>query len=219
MGVIAVGVLVAVFIPLTFDPTGAPTGIALVQLNRTDVILISTFDNFEWAGAEDFVTHSSNTPKSSIELFDNYRLSILRFKDSVTSPPFETAHWTSAIPPQFDNSSATVNINLYWYKNENPTGSGGGNGTCWNVGLAGVSQFEPLNIPTFSNKTSCVTTNNELDTLFIEEFMFNATEHNLATRDWVSVLIGRDVFNPIDDYNKETNFLGVRIIWESDESG
>lgn len=256
VGLIAIGVIGAVFIPLAFDTqTGAfnnaichiflfsggqldcdqpddtfnflagagiqltaidnktlfinATSVPLGSLNRTDVIAISQFDNFDWAGASDYVTKSSNSPSSAVEAFDNYRLAVLRYKDANPSG-VDAAHWTNAIPVAFDNSSATIDLDLYWYRDT----VGNDAPHCWGVSLFGWSEFDMLNIVYPPAKIKCIINQNATDVLYIENFQFNNTEHNVFGQDFVSVQVTREIDNPTDTFNREVNFLGTRIIWE-----
>lgn len=210
IGVIAIGVLIAVFIPLTFDPSGAPSGITIIQFNQTDLLEISQFDNFEWARAGDFLTQGSNNPKFAVDTFDEYKVEILKYKQAGAQGNNEFAHWTSAIPSAFNASSAVIDIDIYWYKDV----EGNEGGVCWGLSFLGIGQNDTLDQSFGIKKTNCSGTNIDFDRLDIVNVQFNATEHQLAGKEWTSLQVTREFEDDDDTLNKDAHFLGARIIWQ-----
>jgi hypothetical protein len=71
IGIIGIAVLLAVFLPLTFDP---PSGGDITSVGG------GGFDNFEYARAGDFLGIDPASPKIFIEVFDDYKTKIMEFK-------------------------------------------------------------------------------------------------------------------------------------------
>ena len=72
IGLIGVAVMLAVFLPLTFDsPTGGGTGTGGVG---------GGFDNFEFARAGQFLGIDPASPKIIIEVFNDYKTKFMQFK-------------------------------------------------------------------------------------------------------------------------------------------
>ena len=70
IGIIAIAVIGAVFIPLAFDPpSGGGTGGANIG-----------FDNFEFARAGEFIGIDPASPKVIIEVFNDYKTRFMEFK-------------------------------------------------------------------------------------------------------------------------------------------
>lgn len=211
IGLIFIAVLGAVFIPLAFDPPRPATGITLVQINTTDLALISQFDNFEWARAGDFLTFGTNNPKFAIDTFSEYKVEVLKYKATGQQGGNEFAHWTSAIPVAFNATSAVIDVDLYWYKDV----EGNEGEVCWGIAFLGVGNQTDLDTAFGLQKVTCSGIPLDADKLDIINFKFNATEHLLAGKEWTSIQATREINEESGGLNKDAHLLGLRIIWES----
>ncbi len=203
--------MIAIFLPLTFDPQIPTSGITIIQFNSTQLKLISQFDNFEWARAADFLTFGTNNPKLAVDTFPEYKVDILKYKATGQQGSNEFAHWTSAIPSAFNSSFAQVDIDLYWYKDVD----GNFGEVCWGIKFLGVANQTAMDQAFGLQRVSCSGTNLDADTLEVLNLRFNATEHNLEGKEWTSIQVTREINEEDFGLNKDAHLLGLRIIWEA----
>lgn len=207
VGIIFIAVLGAVFIPLAFD-VGGGQGVTAEQIGN-----LTQFDNFEWARAGDFSAESTSSPRLFVDVFNNYKLQVLEFS-SVGNP--SSAVWTSAIPDQFNATSASPRLDIYWYKDTD----GNDGGVCWGMTGKAISEFEILDVTFNVTKTVCRASTAspvEIDTLNIDIIEFAEGELIPSTdRSFVIISITRNLLNATDTLNADANLIGLRIIWDTD---
>lgn len=200
------------------------SGIDIIEENNVVTFEVNTdfagnltqFDNFEWARSNNFDTFASNTPKFKKDVFTNYRVNILEFADK--SPPADVATWTSALPSPFPNN-ATVVIDLYWYiESAFSPPQVDGDGVCWEIGIIGIPEDTTLDVGIPPMETICRTGLEfvPVDELMIETFSFTQSEHALVGKDLVAIFVSRDTGEVLDDWSDVADFLGLRIVWDSE---
>ena len=185
--------------------------ITLAEIDTESIANLTQFDNFEWARAPDFSAFAGSSPKLKRDTLPNYKLDVLEFGDK--NPPLDRASWTSALPNPFP-ANGTAQFDVYWYR-EN---TGSGSGICWELGVIGITDMMVVDVslPTII-KQVCNTSflSEPVDTLFIETFTFTQAESQLFPKDFIILFVQRDVADVLDDWNREGNMLGVRIVWDT----
>lgn len=182
------------------------------SISQAQVANLTQFDNFEWARAADFLAFSTNSPTAVIDTFTNYKTEILAY--SFNPQNQESATWTSALPNPFPPNS-TSQLDLYWYRSVNqPPASG--EGVCWEMGVQGIGENATLDLPVPTFKMICDTDfeNQDVDDLRIITFFFTQAEHQLFPKDMIVLSVMRDAADVTDDWNRDANFLGVRLVWD-----
>jgi len=208
IGIIGVVVLLAVFAPITFDVGG---GGGTVNLTAEQAGNLTQFDNFEWGSAKDFVAKSTSSPRAFVEVFTEYKVDVLEFADS---GQLSSAVWTSALPDQFNATSAEPRIDIYWYKDTD----GNDGGVCWVITGKSISLLDTLDATFNVTKDICRETTAspvEVDLLLIDSLFFDAGELIPSSdRSYVVISLGRNTTNALDTLNQDALFLGARIIWD-----
>jgi len=182
------------------------------SVSQAQIANLTQFDNFEWARASDFLSFSTNSPRPLVDLFTNYKTEVLAYTFNPVGQ--ESATWTSALPNPFPANS-TSQLDLYWYRDVSQPPAIG-SGVCWEMGVQGVGEDATLDValPTFKKICDTGFISQAVDDLRIITFTFTQAEHQLFPKDMIILSVMRDAGDVIDDWNRDANFLGVRIVWD-----
>jgi len=185
----------------------------MFAISQAQIANLTQFDNFEWARASDFLAFSTNSPRSIVDTFTNYKTEVLGYTFNPVSQ--ESATWTSALPNPFPANS-TSQMDLYWYR-EDSVPPASGSGVCWEMGVQGVAEDTTLDValPTFKMICDTGFTSEAIDDLRIITFTFTQAEHQLFPKDMILLTVMRDAGDVVDDWSRDANFLGVRIVWDT----